>query len=605
MTQVNDCPEAAGVTKATAVYAEPQSELPSTQEFDNQAQLFTDDAEKSWVEFRAARGKDNYNLDLFRDGSEVPEKGSPLQSCDTSSIITRPEKTRQLPQRTDDYSGETLRDYSKVLEKEFPWRSCDASGILTEPQEIRLLPNIRNPVHVFFIRQKNSNGRLLISAGLFEALISSNQIFERFKEFVMSFGWKKREHDIGPPLCRFEVDEAGPRTRSPGSFGNYECAYGLRYVEKNGYGDKKEPWSVRQTAIYQKYEDGMETWVFISASKQAEIKAIEFIDQCGVNRSSSTTPFDLHLILLEVALANWRWYIKSLVERTTEHSSRVIAATVGKGKLSALIDFEINFEDRQGLKVIEEKVLDLLTIFESTSDTITTLLREYEYMQSNTAMKRDRVVSKLQDNLREVDLYAKKVDTLHKRVQGTASLLSNLLDYENAKIAQDNGDSLKILAQESREENVAMRLLSEKSTKDAAAVKVITLITIVFLPTTVVSGFFSTQFVRQSEDGQTLLLTDNWWIIAAISLPLTAFTIAIWYCWIRFPWQKWWDQKGRPWRRAQPADDKPQSRLPQLEFLHSIRHSELDMSALGSRSGRRLSRNGLYSRTSTGRDSWA
>jgi hypothetical protein len=143
MTQVNDCPEAAGVTKATAVYAEPQSELPSTQEFDNQAQLFTDDAEKSWVEFRAARGKDNYNLDLFRDGSEVPEKGTPLQSCDTSSIITRPEKTRQLPQRTDDYSGETLRDYSKVLEKEFPWRSCDASGILTEPQEIRLLPNIR------------------------------------------------------------------------------------------------------------------------------------------------------------------------------------------------------------------------------------------------------------------------------------------------------------------------------------------------------------------------------------------------------------------------------------------------------------------------------
>jgi hypothetical protein len=143
MTQVNDCTEVAGVMKATAVYDEPQSELPSTQEFDNQAQLFTDDAEKSWVEFRAARGKDNYNLDLFRDGSEVPEKVSPLQSCDASRIITRPEQTRQLPQRTDDYSGETLRDYSKVLEQEFPWRSCDASGILTEPQEIRQLPNIR------------------------------------------------------------------------------------------------------------------------------------------------------------------------------------------------------------------------------------------------------------------------------------------------------------------------------------------------------------------------------------------------------------------------------------------------------------------------------
>ncbi|KAH8749439.1 hypothetical protein BGZ57DRAFT_861392 [Hyaloscypha finlandica] len=598
MTQVNDCPEAAGVTKVTAVYAGPQSELPSTQEFENQAQLFTDDAEKSWVEFRAARGEGNYDLDWFRDGSKVLEKSGPRQSCDASGIITGPEKTRQLPQRKDDYSGETPRDNSRVLERGGPRRSCDASGILTGPQEIRQLPNIRdkNPVHAFFIRQKNSNSRLLISRGVFEALASSNQIFERFKEFVMSFGWKKREHDIGPPLCRFEADETGPRTRSPSNFGNYECAYGLRYVEKNGYGDKKEPWSVRQTAIYQKYKDGMETWVFISASKQAETKAIEYIDRFGINRSSSTTPFDLHLILLEVALANWRWYIKSLVERTTEHSSRVIAATVGKGKLSALIDFEINFEDRQGLKVIEDKVLDLLTIFESTSDTITTLL----------PMKRDKVVSKLQDNLREVELYAKKVDTLHKRVQGTASLLSDLLDYENAKIAQDNGDSLKILAQESREENVAMRLLSEKSTKDAAAVKVITLITIVFLPTTVVAGFFSTQFVRQSEDGRTLILTDNWWIIAAISLPLTAFTIAIWYCWIRFPWQKWWDQKGRLWRRAQPADDRSQLSLPKSEFLHSVRHSELDMSVdLGAGSSHRSSRNGLHSRTSTGRDSWA
>jgi hypothetical protein len=96
MTRVNDCEEAAGVTKATAVYAEPQSELPSTQEFDNQAQLFTDDAGKSWVEFRAARGGYKYNLDLFRDGSEVLEKDSPLQSCNTSGILTEPQEIRQF-----------------------------------------------------------------------------------------------------------------------------------------------------------------------------------------------------------------------------------------------------------------------------------------------------------------------------------------------------------------------------------------------------------------------------------------------------------------------------------------------------------------------------
>ena len=65
--------------------------------------------------------------------------------------------------------------------------------------------------------------------------------------------------------------------------------------------------------------------------------------------------------------------------------------------------------------------------------------------------------------------------------------LSDLLDYENAKIAQGNGDSLRVLAQESREENSTMRALTERATRDAAAVKVITLITIIYLPTSVVS----------------------------------------------------------------------------------------------------------------------
>ena len=65
--------------------------------------------------------------------------------------------------------------------------------------------------------------------------------------------------------------------------------------------------------------------------------------------------------------------------------------------------------------------------------------------------------------------------------------LSNLLEYENGKHMQDNGHSLKVLAQESRIENVHMRRLTEKATRDAAAMKAITVITILYLPTTVVA----------------------------------------------------------------------------------------------------------------------
>ena len=57
--------------------------------------------------------------------------------------------------------------------------------------------------------------------------------------------------------------------------------------------------------------------------------------------------------------------------------------------------------------------------------------------------------------------------------------LSSLLDL-------GNGNSLKELAEEARQENTTMRKLTEKSTRDAAAVKVLTMITLIYLPVTVV-----------------------------------------------------------------------------------------------------------------------
>ena len=59
------------------------------------------------------------------------------------------------------------------------------------------------------------------------------------------------------------------------------------------------------------------------------------------------------------------------------------------------------------------------------------------------------------------------------------SWIGNLLDLEN-------GNALRSLAQASREENVVMLKLSEKATKDAAAVKILTVTTLVYLPVAVV-----------------------------------------------------------------------------------------------------------------------
>lgn len=54
-----------------------------------------------------------------------------------------------------------------------------------------------------------------------------------------------------------------------------------------------------------------------------------------------------------------------------------------------------------------------------------------------------------------------------------------------------NGVSLKLLVEEARNENTTTRKLIEKSAQDASAVKVLTIITLIFLPSTAVAVKYS------------------------------------------------------------------------------------------------------------------
>jgi len=97
-----------------------------------------------------------------------------------------------------------------------------------------------------------------------------------------------------------------------------------------------------------------------------------------------------------------------------------------------------------------------------------------------------------------------------------------------------------------------MRTLTEKATQDAAAVKVLTIMTLVYLPATVVSvgafhqscmtnklikqNFFSTSFVHQvqrPDSSLVLTVTSNWWIFLAASLPLTVITLYAWWFYVQ------------------------------------------------------------------------
>jgi hypothetical protein len=95
-------------------------------------------------------------------------------------------------------------------------------------------------------------------------------------------------------------------------------------------------------------------------------------------------------------------------------------------KLSPLTDFAVNFIDRQRLKMIEDKVLDLVIIFESLYNTLSKLRRQCEVHCMGDACVGCAcwsTIEELEEQMHEAQVNLKKADVLHKRAQGTAQLV--------------------------------------------------------------------------------------------------------------------------------------------------------------------------------------
>lgn len=173
--------------------------------------LFTSDPERSWVDLYAI------------------EPSQPLECCcsEKSQGSIRPSIRRCLEKRITQVPElctiATLKvccfHYHKNQQLIQFWKLvsflCFVSSILNSLQYV---PN-RYPSS---IRQKNSNGRLLVSHDLYAALLDSISVFENLGDFALSFGWKLREHDVGPPPCQFNVGNSWGHLKHFGIFSSLE-----------------------------------------------------------------------------------------------------------------------------------------------------------------------------------------------------------------------------------------------------------------------------------------------------------------------------------------------------------------------------------------------
>lgn len=298
------------------------------------------------------------------------------------------------------------------------------------------------------------------------------------------------------------------------------------------------------------------TWIFVATRDWMEQDIASFIQKAGKSKKT-IEPQELHCILVNQSLAGWTWYLEDLSGRVKYQTDKVTMTTTGIGKQSSAVDYDVDFTDRQAMRILEEKIQDAAISLRCTMNTIEGLIeygeadRKLRFLCSSTTAEdkapfaEESIGNILQQSLRTTKLHYEKAETLLERMKANACLLAEILAYENDARSDSINRILQSLAEESQNETRNIKQLTERSTRDAAAIRILTIVTLIYLPANVVAGFFSTQFVTQEQhplpsqniqlcetcalNTASLTFTSNAWIYAAVTIPLTALTTGIWY----------------------------------------------------------------------------
>ncbi|KAL2824961.1 hypothetical protein BJY01DRAFT_262813 [Aspergillus pseudoustus] len=372
---------------------------------------------------------------------------------------------------------------------------------------------------IYTIQHTRSWTTLDISRPLFDQLLDTHKIFNGLWRTILAFGMRLCENEYGFPL---------PLTRESrsGKIIHQELAYVIQRVERNGRLNSESPWSIRQTGVYQKLtqsernlEDAKALFLLVAPSSATENSVLDELSRKASEWADSTgSALCVHGCVVAESLKGWVDYMCWLEEQLKLKSARIMTSSIYGGSDTRPIGFVE--KDRQGLKQLEEYINDLLVILRNKVHSIGRIKRScLQYCSVHRSDKQPciclRAMEELEEYAAEAQNYQDRVKVLQTEVQSVQSCLSDLLRYQ---------------------ESADIKQLTIRNALDATAVKLLTIITILFLPLTLVENFFSTQFVTTVGGG--LQVSVYALIMVAVSLPLTGLVFLGWRFWLRHEYSR-------------------------------------------------------------------
>ncbi|OBT87754.1 hypothetical protein VE02_03094 [Pseudogymnoascus sp. 03VT05] len=269
----------------------------------------------------------------------------------------------------------------------------------------------------------------------------------------------------------------------------------------------------------------LQEWIEDMTSKDGRLEDRSF----GTVRQCFIFSLAVHLLLCQWSCKEWRWYILWLEETIAEATTHVHLPR-GPGEHRK----EYSHADFQSIQVYEDKASHVAMILEANSYVLESLRTYYRGLLDNSDIEirelcHDEIVS-----------FCAKIDNL---------ILNSRMEIARAKVLVEIASGRRDLvlqfiqsqgAEKMEQLTISMHQMSDLSQKEAVAMRIITVVTLIYLPATFVSTLFSTDIVKyqdQSSGGTTdslgnvcvsfsSLALSRWF---EVTLPLRAITLGLGY----------------------------------------------------------------------------
>ncbi|KAK3203067.1 hypothetical protein GRF29_112g123521 [Pseudopithomyces chartarum] len=197
----------------------------------------------------------------------------------------------------------------------------------------------------------------------------------------------------------------------------------------------------------------------------------------------------------------------------------------------------LDFSDLQKVQFVEEKTQDVSLHLKFNMEVLQELREYYQdvvnqegfpvELKENCRDDLSKFNKRVLGLTKEMRMLRARTDNLLELTSNRKQLVKGILEYKSiqaneyfAKKSQQSADNMEIMTRK-------MRVTAEKTERETVSMRVITSVTLFFLPATFLASFMSTD-ILSFETGSQELRMKGLWLYLELALPATALTFIVW-----------------------------------------------------------------------------